>query len=220
MNPPPDAIEPSAATRERPVADSLSLNLDAVKRRLKDCPDKLEILYVQQMEWARHFNNLIWAIAGVLIPVSLAGFALSFRGDDGQIDKATLVATSLASSALLLFWLFLAEWHRRLWRTAFTLTGLIEEVWGYRDSSKRPKQSEKHLLGFLRPIDLGPYIRRGFVALVWLGWGFRVAWAETWPPQGLLWWVASGLAGAFLVMLIWMGVQFVFPRWKVRREDQ
>lgn len=109
------------------AAGQIDNELNALIERLKTVqsnqPDVISGVYSEQMEWARHFNELIWMIGSILVPVSLGGFALT-------LNNEALVWTALASSGLLFFWGLLAEWHRRLWTRCFELTGIIEELWG------------------------------------------------------------------------------------------
>jgi len=133
------------------------LKLTAVVERLrtlyKDHPDMLASVYSEQMEWARHYNELIWTIGTILVPVSFAALAINF---DKQPEIERFAA--FASCGILTFWGLLTEWHRRLWSRCFELTGLIEELWGIREKAVTDADRVKHLLHFRTRFDLGYYL--------------------------------------------------------------
>lgn len=133
----------------------------------------LEQIYCDQMEWARHFNELIWHTAAILIPVTFAGIALSYQ-NNGTLDEATLVTTAFGSSIVLAYWALFASWHRRLWQRAFRLAGLIECAWHLRPADQSPEKLHAHLLAHLTPIDWGLYLRWILVSLGFAAWGLRV----------------------------------------------
>lgn len=183
---------------ERLPDPSIEQQFDEVMRRLETLKasdkDFLATVYSEQMEWARDFNELIWTIGAILIPASLAGLALSFSN-----EKETLVVIALASSGLLWFWLWFAEWHRKLWRRSFTLAGMIEEQLGLRGPSKKRVEVEKHLLVFLTPTDRGFFLRWILVVVGIGAWSVKVAMADGWPPS--VWAIGLGLISLLTLFL-------------------
>lgn len=162
--------EQNIRTPEKPVDEKLTEVIKRVNQVQQQSSDAISTVYSEQMEWARHFNELIWTIGSILVPVSLAGFALT-------LDSETLVWTALASSGLLFFWGLFAEWHRRLWIRSFELTGIIEEKWGLRISSTDTGERTRHLLYFRTPIDWGFYLRWGLILVGLLSWTIK-AWTS------------------------------------------
>jgi hypothetical protein len=163
-------------TSHEPSRPSETEWLHVVQERLQSRPEKLEVLYNQNMEWARHFNGLIWTISSILLPISFAGFAVNFREDTGSINKEALTFVAIASVLLLLFWGLLSSWHRRLWERAFTLTGMIEKIWGYHDQNDActAKTLCRHILADLTPRDKGAWIRWSIVYLGMALWLVRI----------------------------------------------
>ena len=196
------------ASSDTPTSADL---LAAFRARLAES-ENLGDLYTDQMQWARHFNDLIWKIAAILVPVSFAGFALTFEDKNGELQSTALVFTSLGSSGLLLFWCLFAEWHRHLWKRTFTLTGLIEEQWHLRQPSDDRASLRSHLLDFLTPVDYGHYLRWSLLSAGFIGWALKVAFSSSFPTGGARLWCASGLGCAGLIVLIVMIIQAVRGR--------
>jgi hypothetical protein len=146
--------------------------------------ENLSVVYVQQMEWARHYNQLIWIIGAILLPASLAGLVGKYRSENTQeFDWITYVAIGLSSVVAIIAWGLLAEWHRRLWGRAFALTGLIEREWKLRPTEAALVDIDRHLLDFLAPVDpsgsdpatrVRKYIP-WIVAIIWVGRGIAEA---------------------------------------------
>lgn len=162
--------EQNIQTSEKSIHEELTAVINRVNQVQQQSPDAISTVYSEQMEWARHFNELIWTIGSILVPVSLAGFALT-------LEAETLVWTALASSGLLFFWGLFAEWHRRLWIRCFELTGIIEQKWGLRISSTDVGERTRHLLYFRTPYDWGFYLRWGLVLVGILSWTIK-AWTS------------------------------------------
>jgi hypothetical protein len=120
--------------------------------------DVLSTVYVDQMKWARHYNEINWRVGAILIPAALAGLVLSFKSDK-VLDEMSFVMAAIGSSALLFFFLLISEWHRKLWHRSLTLAGVIEVTWKLKDASTKPAELDQHLLHLLTPTDYGYYLR-------------------------------------------------------------
>jgi hypothetical protein len=163
------AEERELSTGESTTEDTLRSVMDQLRTAGKGFPDGLVSLYSEQMEWARHYNELIWMIGTILVPVSFAGLALKFE------DPVIETWTALGSSGILWFWGYLAEWHRRLVSRCFELTGMIEEEWGIRKKAFTAGDRTRHLLYFRTRYDWGYYLR----------WGLVIAGIMLWTVKGL-----------------------------------
>lgn len=180
----PDKIKPQT-TAERLFGDFATRVEEVLKKR----PDAVTVLYAEQMEWARHFNELIWTIGTILVPASLAGFAI-------ELQASTASWTGIASCGLLLFWGLLGSWHRTLWGRAFEVTGLIEEKWGLRpaDAARR----RWHMLYYRSPIDYGYILRWGLVIVGIFAWWLKLGGGVGFPAVVPLALLLVGLVVTFL----------------------
>ncbi len=133
--------------------------------RLAKMPEEnkphINVIYEQHMEWARHFDNLIWISFSIIAPLSLAGLT--------QYDEASpvgLAIIGIGSIVLITGWHLIAEGQRRNWRDRFRVTDAIERHWLLRDQS----DSFKPLAGSEPRCFSVREVRKGLVILIIVVW--------------------------------------------------
>jgi len=146
--------------------------------KFKNNQDPLPEVYAAQMEWVRHYNNLIWSIGAIMMPFSFGGLAISYRTDHGDINFILMFSVAIGSMLLMLFWYLFSEWHRKLWSRNLFIANLIEAVWEYRDpptlGSTFSDQPAAHFLPELLEKDHGRLLRRFIVLSCASLWGLRL----------------------------------------------
>ena len=76
-------------------------------------------------------NNRIWMTGGIMIPVSLAGFAIPVQS--GSLSLLPLAVLGFASVGIMLSWLIIAENHRAFQNKSLAWVVAIEESLGLTD---------------------------------------------------------------------------------------
>lgn len=133
---------------DRKFDEELISHISEVRTRLESVHENLPQLYSERMEWARHFNEMVWSIGTIMLPLSFAGFAVDYVesgaassggpsinvvSEAKEVKWTRLGFVAAASIGLLIFWIRLGDWHRRLWVREFVLTDQIEYLWRWRD---------------------------------------------------------------------------------------
>ena len=129
-------------------------------------------------EWLRSFyqlytqrflsdNNHIWTTGAIMIPASLAGFAVVAGANN--ITIGPIVVLGIASTLLMFSWVVIGENHRAFQNKSLAWIKAIEKVVGINDTFC-PKILDEGSVGFVVKSGMVQEMRWGLLLLVFLGW--------------------------------------------------